>query len=141
MVRLIALGKKTTHRFPANYKRNSPNVTHPKIVEGSVHKVYIEAPFGKDGNPKAKPMLSVYIEDIELFPLGDIMEEDARMEGFASLNAFIKYWDRVWFTKGLKFDNHPYHPVWTIYFDLEEIFPAGKKLIDEIENKLKNRRK
>lgn len=140
MVRLIALGKKVTHRFPANYRKDSPDVTHPKIVEGSIHKVYTEAPFGKDGNPKAQPMLSVYIEDIELMPLGDMIEEDARNEGFATLNAFVSYWDKVWFTKGLKFDNHLHHPVWVVYLDLEEIFPAGKKLIAQIEKRLNIRR-
>jgi len=137
MVRLIALGKKTTHRFPASYKRNSYLVTHPKISEDTIHKVYTEAPFGKDGNPKAKPMLSVYIEELELMPLGDMLEEDAEDEGFASFNAFVKYWDKVWFTKGLKFDNHPHHPVWVVHFDLEKILPAGKKLIADLEKKLK----
>jgi hypothetical protein len=140
MVRLIALGKKITHRFPARYKNNyDGGVTHPKISEGKIHKVYTKAPFGSKGLKKSKPLLEVYVNDIELITLGDMIDEDARNEGFASLNAFVKYWDRVWFTKGLKFDNHHFHPVWVIYFELDEILPAGKKLIEKIEQEIKNR--
>ena len=68
-----------------------------------------------------------------------MIEEDAKLEGFATLNAFVKYWDRVWFKKGLKFDNHPFQPVWVIYFELDEILPDGKKLIEKIEQELKVR--
>lgn len=137
MVRLIALGKKTTHRFPANYRQDSDGVTHPKVSEGKVHKIYTKAPFGSKGVPSTKPLLEVYINDIELITLGDMIEEDARLEGFASLNAFVKYWDRVWFIKGLKFDNNPFQPVWVIYFTFDELLPAGKKLIEKIEQEIK----
>jgi hypothetical protein len=140
MVRLIALGKKITHRFPARYKNTyDGGVTHPKISEGKIHKVYTKAPFGSKGLKKSKPLLEVYVNDIELITLGDMIDEDARNEGFASLNAFVKYWDRVWFTKGLKFDNHHFQPVWVIYFELDEILPAGKKLIEKIDQEIKNR--
>jgi len=141
LVRLIALGKKITHRFPAQFKLGSDEVTHPKIAEGKVHKVYNVAPFGSDGDPEAQPLLTIMIERVELSPLGDITEEEARLEGFASLETFIGYWNRVWFNRALKFENNRYHPVWVISFQLLEILPDGETLLEELERDLRKKRK
>jgi hypothetical protein len=139
LVRLIALGKKTTHRFPANYKARTLEVTHPKISEGNIHKVYTRAPFGKDGDPDAEPLLEVMVDSVELEPLGDMTNEDARNEGFASLETFITYWNKVWFNKALKYQNNMYHPVWIIAFEHRKTLPAGDRLIKRIESKLKSK--
>jgi hypothetical protein len=139
LVRLIAIGKKTAHRFPAQRKAVTGEVTHPKIVAGKVHKVYTEAPFGRDGNPDAQPLLEVMINEVELDVLGDMTEEDARREGFSSVAAFKVFWDRIWYHKALRFDTHLYHPVWIVSFHLEEVLPAGKKVIRRVENAMKKR--
>lgn len=133
LVRLIAIGKKTKHRFPANRKVDTGKVTHPKIVAGKIHKVYTEAPFGRDGNPKSKPLLDIMIEGVELDVLGDMSEEDAVAEGFASVEAFATHWDRIYYHKTLYFDRNRYHPVWIVTFRLDKILPEGKKLIEKLE--------
>ena len=133
LVRLIALGKKTAHRFPANRKINTGKVTHPKIVAGKVHLVYTEAPFGRDGNPDAKPLVEVMIESVDLDVLGDMTDDQARLEGFASVEAFKVYWDRVWYHKAIRFDQHRYHPVWVVSFRLQKILPDGKRRITKLE--------
>lgn len=133
LVRLIAIGKKTAHRFPANRKITTGKVTHPKIVPGKVHLVYTEAPFGRDGNPDAKPLLEVMIEDVQLDVLGDMTDDESRLEGFSSVEAFKVYWDRVWYHKAIRFDQHRYHPVWVVSFRLQKILLSGKKLITRLE--------
>jgi len=141
LVRLIAIGKKTAHRFPAQRKAATGKVTHPKIVAGKVHKVYAEAPFGRDGNPDAKPLVVVMVDDVVLDVLGDITDAEARREGFASVAAFKVFWDRAWYHKALHFDTHRYHPVWVVSFSLREVLPAGKKLVRRIERELRDRMK
>ena len=138
LVRLVAIGKKTAHRFPAQRKVTG-EVTHPKIVAGKVHKVYAEAPFGRDGNPDAEPLVTVMVEAVELDVLGDITDAEARREGFASVSAFRVFWDRIWYHKSLHFDTHRYHPVWVVNFSLREVLPAGQKLVRRIERELKER--
>ena len=133
LVRLIALGKKTTHRFPANRKVNTGQVTHPKIVAGKVHRVYTEAPFGRDGNPDAEPLVEVMIDSVEPDTLGSITDEDARLEGFASVEAFATYWDRAYYHKALLFHRHQFHPVWIVSFTYRKTLPAGEKLIKSLE--------
>jgi hypothetical protein len=133
LIRLIALGKKTTHRFPARYRPHTNQVTHPKIRAGVVHRVYLEPPFGRDGNPSAKPMLLINVESVTLDVLCDTTEDDARSEGFASLEAFVRYWDQKWEKKALKYSASLYNPVWVVGFRLKEILPAGRKVIAKIE--------
>lgn len=135
LVRLIALGKKTTHRFPANYKPGTQDVTNPKIRPGIVHRVYMKAPFGKDGDPDAKPLLLVDVKSVTLDVLCDTTDEDVREEGFASLETFIKYWNNKWARKSLRYHIHMYHPIWVVRFKLKEILPAGQKIIDILERK------
>ena len=132
LIRLIALGKKTTHRFPANRKVNTGRVTHPKIVAGKVHRVYTEAPFGRDGNPDAEPLVEVMINSVEPDTLGAITEEEARLEGFASVEAFATYWDRAYYHKALLFHRHQFHPVWIVSFTYKRTLPAGEKLIAKL---------
>lgn len=138
LVRLIALGKKTTHRFPAHYKPGTNKVTNPKIRPGIVHRVYTEVPFGRDGNPDAQPLLLIDVESVELDILCDTTEADARTEGFASLEAFVLYWDQKWEKKALKFASSMYNPVWVVKFKLREVLPAGKKIIAKIEKQKKS---
>ena len=133
LIRLIALGKKTTHRFPANRKVDTGQVTHPKIVAGKVHMIYTEAPFGRDGNPDAEPLLEVMIDSVEPDILGEITDEEAKLEGFASVDAFATYWDRAYYHKSLLFHRHRYHPVWVVSFTYRKTLPAGKKLIAKLE--------
>jgi hypothetical protein len=133
LVRLIVLGKKTTHRFPANRKVNTGQVTHPKIVAGKVHRVYTEAPFGRDGNPDAKPLVEVMVDSVESDTLGSITDEEARLEGFASVEAYATYWDRAYYHKALLFHRHQYHPVWIVSFTYRKTLPAGKELITRLE--------
>ncbi len=132
LVRLIAIGKKTAHRFPATRKVTG-GLTHPKIVAGKTHLVYTQAPFGRDGNPDAEALLEVDIEAVDPDVLGDITESDAVREGFSSVAAFKVFWDRVWYHKALRFDTHRFHPVWVVAFQLKTVLPAGKKLIGRVE--------
>jgi hypothetical protein len=137
LVRLIALGKKTAHRFPARYKPGNNAVTNPKIRAGFVHRVYLEPPFGRDGNPEAQPVLLIDVQSVTLDVLCDTTEEDARLEGFASLEAFVRYWDQKWEKKALRYSSSLYNPVWVVKFSLKEILPAGKKIIDKIDKQKK----
>jgi hypothetical protein len=139
LVRLIALGKKTTHRFPAHYKSGTNRVTNPKIRPGIVHRVYLEPPFGRDGNPDAQPMILIDVESVTLDVLCDTTDEDARTEGFASLEAFVRYWDEKWEKKALRYASSLYNPVWVVKFKLREVLPAGKKIIAKIEKQRKNK--
>jgi hypothetical protein len=141
LVRLVALGKKTTHRFPANYRQFSGKVTHPKISAGNVHKVYTVAPFGVFGDPGAPALLEVMVTSVELDILGDITDDEARQEGFSSLDAYIVWWDRTWFRKGLKFDNHLHNPIWVVSFKLKGTLPAGDRLIERLEKGLRTQSK
>ena len=141
LVRLIALGKKTTHRFPAKYKAGANTVTNPKIKPGIVHRVYLKAPFGRDGDPEAKPLLLVTVQSVDLDVLCDTTEDDARAEGFASLATFVAYWDKKWAQKSVSYHSHMYNPVWVVQFELKEILPAGQKIIDQIEKKSKRKKK
>ena len=133
LVRLIAIGKKTTHRFPANRKVETGEVSHPKIVAGKAHKVYTEAPFGRDGNPDSKPLLEVMIDDVYADILGDITAEQAVIEGFASVDAFKTYWDRAYYHKALLFERNRFHPVWVVVFSLRQILRDGELLIKRLE--------
>lgn len=137
LVRLIALGKKTTHRFPAKYKPGTQDVTNPKIRPGIVHRVYLKAPFGRDGDPDAKPLLLVDVESVDLDVLCDTTEEDAMEEGFASLDSFIQYWNKKWAKKSIKYSMHMYHPIWVVRFKHKETLPDGQKIIDAIEKRRK----
>lgn len=143
LIRLIALGKKTTHRFPARYKPVTNQVTHPKITTGVVHRVYLEPPFGRDGNPNAKPTMLIDVQSVDLDILCDISEADAHAEGFASLESFIKYWDKKWIKKALRYSSSMYNPIWVVKFKLREILPEGKKIIAKLEkqNKIKEQQK
>jgi len=141
LVRLIALGKKTTHRFPAKYKAGTNTVTNPKIRPGIIHKVYARAPFGRDGDPNAEPLLLVMVRSVDLDVLCDTTLEDAKSEGFASLETFVAYWDKKWASKSVSYHAHMYHPVWVVQFELKEILPAGKKIIDQLEKKSKRKKK
>ena len=135
-IRLIALGKKRTHRFPANRKMNG-ELTNPKMALGRIHKVYTQAPFGKDGNPKAKPLLEVRIDDFFPDVLSSITEEEARIEGFASVKAFGDFWDSTYDHKGIKFNRDRFKPIWVVSFTLVKVLPAGKKLIKKLEEEAK----
>jgi hypothetical protein len=140
LVRLIAIGKKTRHTFPANY-RDDGQVCQPKISSGKVHKVYTKAPFGKYGDPNAKPMVAVYIEDVYLDVLMDLADEDAWPEGFADINAFIRYWNALYHPehgrkKALTYANAPHTPVWVVKFRLDQVLPAGKLLVDRLESRV-----
>lgn len=141
LVRLIALGKKTTHRFPARYKLGTNTVTRSKIRPGIVHKVYMRAPFGRDGDPSVEPVLLVMVKSVDLDVLCDTTEEDVRTEGFASLEAFVAYWDNKWALKSLTYHAHMYQPIWVVKFKLKEILPTGKKIIDQLEKKSKRKKK
>lgn len=137
LVRLVALGKKTAHRFPANYRQFSGQVAHPKISPGKVHKVYTEAPFGRFGNPNASPLLEVLVTSVELDILGDITEAEVRQEGFSSRDAYIVWWDRTWFRKGLKFENHLHNPIWVVSFEFKRTLEAGDRLLKRLEKGLR----
>ena len=135
LVVLVMLGKKTTHRFPAQYKPISGEITSPKIAVGKKHFIYTEAPFGSYGDPRKEPLARVIITSVFSQPLCDITEEDVREEGFASVAAFTTYWNRVWFNRALKAQNHPYHPTWVIRFKLDEVLPKGNKLLLDFKKK------
>jgi hypothetical protein len=141
LVRLVALGKKTTHRFPANYREGSGQVSHPKISPGNVHRVYTVAPFGVFGDPDADPLLEVLVTSVELDILGDITNEEVRQEGFLTRAAYEVWWDRTWFRKGLKFENHLHNPVWVVAFKFERTLPAGDRLIKRLENRTRTQSK
>lgn len=136
LVRLIAIGKKTTHRFPANRKIETGKLTWPKMAVGKTHKVYTQAPFGNGGNPNAKPLLEVIIEDFQPDVLGAITDEEARREGFASVDAYATYWDRIYCHKPLYFEKNRFHPVWVVTFKFKKTLPAGKKMIKKLEQQL-----
>jgi hypothetical protein len=143
LVRLIAIGKKRRHTFPASYRVDTREVTHPKITEGKVHKVYTRAPFGSRGDPDAQPLLEVMVTEVRLDVLADLTDEDARGEGFASLDAFAVWWNRVYYNKSKTFRSDPHCPVWVIEFDLQSVLPAGQQVIDRLEaaNKPQTNRK
>lgn len=141
LVRLIALGKKTVHRFPSRFRHGTSELTHPKISPGVIHKVYTQAPFGRDGNPDARPLLEVMILSVEAEPLGDINHEEANLEGFATTDAFIRAWNAVYTQKAIRFAANMYHPVWRVEFELEKILPDGQKMIDKIEKKIRSSRR
>jgi hypothetical protein len=146
LVRLIAIGKKGRHTFPANYRVDTREVCHPKITVGTVHKVYTRAPFGSKGDPEADPLLEVIPTNIRLDVLGDLDDGDARGEGFASIDAFAKWWNKVYYDKAKTFRSDPHCPVWVIEFDLKSVLPAGQRVIDRLERqssrkKTRNRRK
>jgi hypothetical protein len=132
LIRLIILGKKTAHRFPATYRRTG-EITIPKIAPGRVHKVYKRAPFGSDGNPKERPLAEVMIEEVTSDVLGDVTLEEARLEGFCSIEAFQIWWNRRWYHKGLNTKNHKIYPVWVIRFSLVKVLPAGKRLMRRLD--------
>jgi hypothetical protein len=73
--------------------------------------------------------------------LCDTTLEDAKSEGFASLETFVAYWDKKWASKSVSYHAHMYHPVWVVQFELKEILPAGKKIIDQLEKKSKRKKK
>lgn len=141
LVRLIIIGKKTRHTFPATYRDNG-EVCNPKIAAGKIHKVFTKAPFGKYGDPNSKPVASVYIEDVYLDVLVDLEDLDARREGFADMNAFIRYWNALYDPalgrkKPVIFGNNPHTPVWIASFRLKETLPAGQQLVDRLEARMK----
>jgi hypothetical protein len=137
LVRLIAIGKKRRHTFPASYRADTRRVTHPKISVGKVHKVYTRAPFGSRGDPDAEPLLEVVPTDIRLDVLADLTDEDARGEGFSNLDAYAAWWNKVYYNKAKTFRSDPHCPVWIIEFQLESVLPAGQKVIDRLESSIK----
>lgn len=136
LIRLIILGKKTAHRFPANYREDG-QITHPKITPRKKHKVYRNAPFGVDGDPNVKPLAEVMITKVHSDTLGDVTEEEVLEEGFASLDAFKIWWNRRWYHDGLNYRNHKIHPIWVIKFKFLRILPAGKELMKRLEERNK----
>lgn len=136
LVRLIAIGKKTAHRFPANRKIETGELTWPKMAVGKVHKVYTTAPFGNGGDPNAPPLLEVIIEDFEPDVLGAITEEEARREGFASVDAFIIYWDRIYGHRPIYFEKSRFHPVWIVTFKFKKLLPAGRRMMKRLEQEI-----
>jgi hypothetical protein len=134
LVPLLAKGLKTTHRFPASYRMDR-TIAHPKITPGTVHKVYVHAPFGSGGKQDAQPMAEVYIKDVRAGALGDTNDEDVRTDGFASLEAFVRWWDRIFYKKALRFDAHLHHPIWIVTFELKRMLPAGEQLVRKLEKK------
>jgi hypothetical protein len=134
LVPLIARGTKTTHRFPASYRMNG-EIAHPKITAGTVHKVYVHAPFGSGRKSDAKPLAEVLVTNIQAGALGDTNDEDVRTDGFASLEAFVLWWNRVFYKKALRFDSHIHHPIWIVTFELQQMLPAGEKLVQALERK------
>lgn len=141
LIRLIALGKKRRHTFPANYRIDTRKVCHPKVSIGVMHKVYIRAPFGNHGDPDAEPLLAVLVTDIRLDVLADLDEEDARGEGFASLDAYAKWWNAVYANKAKTFRADPHSPVWIISFELRDVLPAGKTMIERLERRSRSNKK
>jgi hypothetical protein len=135
LVRLIILGKKTTHRFPASYRPNG-DITNPKIVVGKKHKVYTRAPFGRDGDRSSEPLLEVIITDVHSDNLGDTNNDEAITEGFRSIEAFRIWWDKTWGYRNILFEKNLIYPVWVISFKFSKILPAGEKLMKRLEKKL-----
>jgi hypothetical protein len=87
-------------------------------------------------------MVDVYIENVYLDVLMDLANEDARPEGFADINAFIRYWNALYHPqhgrkKAVTYANAPHTPVWVAKFHLEEVLPAGKRLVDRLEARTK----
>ena len=130
LVRLVLIGKKTRHTFPAQYRKGSGELTQPKIIAGREHYVYDHAPFGSYGSPDTEPLGVVYIESVNPDVLSDLTDADVKLEGFASLSVFRTYWNDVWSKKGLDFDKNRLHPVWTIHFKLKTVLPAGVALLE-----------
>lgn len=141
LVRLIAIGKKTTHRFPANRKVNTGQITHPKISAGKVHKVYTQAPFGDGGNPDASPLLEVMIDSVDPEVLGSLTLEDARSDGYASIEAFVAAWDNTYRHKPIYFHLNQFRPIWIVSFTFRNLLPAGEKLIKKLERQAKKQKK
>lgn len=137
MVRLIAIGKKTTHRFLANRKIETGEVTHPKIAAGKIHKVYTQAPFGTDGNPDAPPLLEVMIDKVEPDVLNSLTLKDARSDGYASVEAFVAAWNVMHKPKAMYFEKNLFSPIWVVSFTFKNLLPAGEKLIKKIERQMK----
>jgi len=137
LIRLIALGKKTQHRFPANRKIDTGQLTIPKMAPGKIHKVYQRAPFGYGGNPDSPPLLEIFIESVEPDVLGSLTEADARAEGYATKEAFIAAWDYMYRDKPIHFHLNQFRPIWVASFTLHKRLPAGDRLIKKLEQKLK----
>ena len=140
LIRLIVIGKKRRHTFPANYRIDTRRVCQPKISVGATHKVFTRAPFGRNGDPDAEPLLEVIPTNIRLDVLGDLDDGDAIGEGFASIDAFAKWWNRNYYDKSKTFRSDPHCPVWVIEFDLEKVLPAGQQMIDRLERKVSRKK-
>jgi hypothetical protein len=125
---LIVSGAKKQHQFPASY-RHDGSISHPKMTPGQIHKIYIKAPFGSGGDPSAKPLAEVEIVDLVASVLGDMTEEDANFEGFRTLTAYVRWFDRIYYKKGIRFGKDLLHPVWIVYFDFVRLLPAGEALL------------
>lgn len=131
---LIVDGAKTQHQFPASY-RSDGSITHPKMTSGQIHKIYIKAPFGSGGDPSAKPLAEVQVVELVPSVLGDMTNDDARSEGFASLEGYIKWFDRIYYKKAIRFGKDLMRPVWIVYFEFVRLLPAGQKVVAELSKK------
>jgi hypothetical protein len=141
LARLVLIGKKTRHTFPAQYRKGTGELTSPKISVGKEHLVYSIAPFGNSGDPDAEPLGKVLIDAVAPEVIADITDADVRSEGFANLSAFKIYWNSVWRKKTLDFDKNRHHPVWVIRFRLLSVLPAGVALLERFDGKPKRRAK
>jgi hypothetical protein len=134
LIRLIALGKKTDAPIPCESQGEyrASHAPQDRRRQGASSLYRSEKPFGRDGNPDAEPLVEVMINSVEPDTLGAITEEEARLEGFASVEAFATYWDRAYYHKALLFHRHQFHPVWIVSFTYKRTLPAGEKLIAKL---------
>jgi hypothetical protein len=67
----------------------------------------------------------------------DLDDDDAREDGFADINAFVRYWNALYHStrgrkKALSYANNPHTPVWVAKFRLHRVLHAGQKLVDRL---------
>ncbi|MHC4298880.1 MAG: ASCH domain-containing protein [Planctomycetota bacterium] len=89
------------------------------------------------GNPNAKPLLEVVVTDLEPGILNEMTDEDARREGFASLDAYKIYWDRIYYHKAIYFEKNRFRPIWITTFKFKSLFPSGQQMMERLEKELK----
>jgi hypothetical protein len=84
---------KTVHHWPAGVAADG-NLCRPKMKVGATHVVYEHAPQGRFGNKYEPPMIFVMIDGIGHDCPFDWQEEDMPAEGFESVEAYGRWWDR-----------------------------------------------
>lgn len=92
LIALIANEKKSTHRVPAGVGRDG-YLSHPKVQEGTEHKVYERAPFGSHGSKHEPWYVTVYVELVWNSTPYEWQDEDMLPEGFTDLYSYGVWWN------------------------------------------------